>query len=92
MRKPTIHNLNLSINDYSALNLLEIGPEIDISINFGNLTSISHLDNSVLVITFQNGELRLDLSHEDVFDREPFCALCHRKIQVAKTRRSVHEE
>lgn len=92
MSDPTVHNLNLNLNNRAALNLLEIHSEVDISVNFGEITSITHLDQSVLVITFTNGELRLDLSYDDLFIREPFCALRNHKIQMITTRRSELEE
>ena len=87
MTSPTVHNLNLSVNDTAALKQLEINSEIDISINFEEITAITHLDRSVLVISFRNGELRLDLSLDVLFDTEPVCTICQHKIQIKNTRK-----
>ena len=91
MTNPPRHNLNLIVNDTAALKQLEISSEIDISVDFGVLTSISHLDRSVLVISFDNGEIRLDLSDEDFFNTEPLCTVLQHKIQIKETRGNDHE-
>ena len=70
MTNNTINNLNLRIFDVTALKELNLGSqkssEIIISINFEKAISVEHQDNSVLVINYQNGEIRLDLNRDQL--------------------------
>ncbi|MFW9992357.1 MAG: hypothetical protein ACFFD4_09945 [Candidatus Odinarchaeota archaeon] len=70
MSETRIRNLNLSVTDLWAISILQLESarhqEFFISINFKDLISLKFLDDTVLIIQFENGELRLDLSRDDL--------------------------
>jgi hypothetical protein len=63
------HNFNLqlkNIKDLKAMNWDSNYEEFNISIDFGKINQAMLLDNSVLLIQFNNGELRLDINKKDL--------------------------
>lgn len=66
---PVKHNFNLqlkNIKDLKSLNWDSNYEDFNISIDFGNINQAKLLDNSVLLIQFSNGELRLDINKNDL--------------------------
>jgi hypothetical protein len=69
MKKMTKRKVLLNLNKTEALESLSINnihEEYSISITTGNLTSMKMLSESVLVIDFENCEVRLDMTKNEL--------------------------
>ena len=66
---PVKHNFNLqlkNIKDLKSLNWVSNHEDFNISIDFGDINQVRLLDDSVLFIQFNNGELRIDMNKNDL--------------------------
>ena len=63
------HNLNLQIKGINSLRSFDWNSSdlsFSLSVDFGSIESIELIDNIVLLINFDNGELRLDLNKREL--------------------------
>ena len=63
------HNLNLQIKGIDSLRSFDWNSSdlsFILSVDFGRIESIEFIDDIVLLITFDNGELRLDLNKSEI--------------------------
>lgn len=63
------HNLNLQIKGIDSLRSFDwnsSNSSFILSVDFGRIESIEFIDDIVLLITFDNGELRLDLNKSEI--------------------------
>lgn len=65
-----IHNINLSLNESDAIEKitfnLKTPSKFYISVNFIKIDSVMFIDESVLLIKFENGEVRLDITQAEL--------------------------
>jgi len=69
MKGPQKHNLNLelkNVEDINYLNWDSLNLEFNFSCNFKGLTQIKLIDDSVLYLQFENGDLRLDITKSEL--------------------------
>lgn len=63
------YNLNLELKDFNDINYFNWESkknEINFSFNFKSLTQIKLIDDVVLHIKFENGDLRLDITKSEL--------------------------
>ena len=65
-----IRNLNISLNESNAIEKISFNPKAPltfyISVNFDEIDSVKIIDESVLIIEFKNGEVRLDITQAEL--------------------------
>ena len=65
-----IHNINLSLNKIDAIEKISFNSKSPstfyISVNFNKIDSVNFIDESVLIIEFENGEVRLDMTQAEL--------------------------
>lgn len=65
----SIHNLNIRINEFHDIRQINWDSEkkvFSLSVDFGKINSVNLLDGVVLLIQFENGELRLDIDQNEL--------------------------
>ena len=66
-----IRNLNISLNERDAIEKISFNSKAPyhfyISVNFNEIDSVKFIDESVLVIKFGNGEVRLDMTQAEFY-------------------------
>jgi hypothetical protein len=63
------YNLNLELKDFNDINYFNWESkknEINFSFNFKSLTQIKLIDDVILHIKFENGDLRLDITKSEL--------------------------
>ena len=65
-----IHNINLSLDKSDAIEKISFNSKAPssfyISVNFNEIDSVKLIDESVLIIEFENGEVRLDITKAEL--------------------------
>lgn len=64
-----IHNLNLELQDLKVIKQIiwdSRSSKFSFSCNFGKIKKIEMIDDSILYIKFENGDIRLDLDKNEL--------------------------
>ena len=65
-----MHKINLSLNNSDAIEKISFNSKSPstffISVNFNEIDSVKFIDESVLIIKFKNGEVRLDIAQAEL--------------------------